>query len=484
MDNRRVVRSFDLFDTLVARRCVEPHNIFHIVEERTKYRGYAKMRVEAEARIFAKTYTLDDIYSEMCTTFALPKEQMQILKDAELAAELENVYPIREHCAEVRAGDLIISDMYLPEYFLRQIVTDICNLPFVPLLLSSHGKRSGAVWKKLEPYFAIKLHLGDNYITDFVSPKQHNVEARQTTISHQTPKEKSLADHRFQWVANIVREARLSTWNPVDECRAAQLAQAEHNFPLLFLATLFLLKMADEKRWDVILFSSRDCYLWSKLFNVIARATGSGIEGKYFYTSRVAKANPSRTYVEYFNAVRGGRRSVIVDVCGTGWSSRRLIEQSSGPPTDIFLIHRVQNPSLEKRYEQIGTVSNKVAVYHLLTDGDNNVLEMLNCARHPMVQDVVAQSGQFVPLFSNLEHCEQLGSVIDVSHDAFMHAASLAARISRPEYNRMLQVLDRKIIDEIYREMSGLRPNMSKFFDHQKKEESEVWQLLGKTTGS
>jgi hypothetical protein len=482
VNNRRPVRSFDLFDTLVARRCVDPHNVFHLVEARTGHYGYAKARIDAEARIFGGPYTLDDVYSEMSKSFGLAQDKALILKDAELAVELENIFPIREHCAEVQAGDLVISDMYLPESFLRYILTEVCRLPFTSLLHSSHGKRTGTVWKSLEQHFIIQQHLGDNYLTDFVSPQQHNVPARQTTISQRSPTEKLIADHGFGWLANLIREARLTTWDPVPERRQAQLLQIEYNFPLLFLASLSLLNSAEEKHWDVVLFSSRDCYLWSRLFNTIARALSSPIEGKYFYTSRAAKAHPSRTYVEYFNAIRSGHRSVIVDVCGTGWSSRRLIAHSNGPPTDIFLIHRVSNPSLEAKYEQIGPTSKASTVYSLPVTGDNNVLEMLNCARHPMVEDVLGQAGHFIPLFSNIAHDNRLAAFIDIYHDAFMHAASMVGRITKPDYSGMLLNLSANIVEDMYRRLSDVRSSMTEFFEHQKREEDRVWRLLRKTT--
>ena len=38
------VVSFDVFDTLLVRRCLEPCDVFAMVEKKTSCRGYAKAR--------------------------------------------------------------------------------------------------------------------------------------------------------------------------------------------------------------------------------------------------------------------------------------------------------------------------------------------------------------------------------------------------------------------------------------------------------
>ena len=66
------LRSFDIFDTIVARRCVHPHNIFRAVEARAGQPGFAEARVQAEATLYrAGEYTLDDIYGLLQTSFGL-----------------------------------------------------------------------------------------------------------------------------------------------------------------------------------------------------------------------------------------------------------------------------------------------------------------------------------------------------------------------------------------------------------------------------
>ena len=65
------VISFDVFDTLLVRRCLEPSDVFTAIERESRRKGYAKARIKAERRanrcvssgsMHGET-SLDEIYS-------------------------------------------------------------------------------------------------------------------------------------------------------------------------------------------------------------------------------------------------------------------------------------------------------------------------------------------------------------------------------------------------------------------------------------
>jgi predicted HAD superfamily hydrolase len=116
------VRSFDIFDTLVARRCVHPYNIFYFVEHRASHEGFTKMRILAERGISNQDYNLQAIYRAMQTLFNIDSARLAALMQMELEEEFANLIPIRENCLLVAPGDLLVSDMYLPMSFLRRVV--------------------------------------------------------------------------------------------------------------------------------------------------------------------------------------------------------------------------------------------------------------------------------------------------------------------------------------------------------------------------
>ena len=61
-----MLKTWDIFDTLIARRCVVPHIVFQIMEQKTRLNGFTQARIAAEQNILRKkpNITLDDIYDE------------------------------------------------------------------------------------------------------------------------------------------------------------------------------------------------------------------------------------------------------------------------------------------------------------------------------------------------------------------------------------------------------------------------------------
>jgi hypothetical protein len=59
--NRPLVSTFDVFDTLIARRCIEPLRIFEIVAELSGLANFFTARRIAEAQV-PEPRTLDKIY--------------------------------------------------------------------------------------------------------------------------------------------------------------------------------------------------------------------------------------------------------------------------------------------------------------------------------------------------------------------------------------------------------------------------------------
>ncbi len=481
---QRVVRSFALIDTLVTRRWVNPRVIFDTIESQTNITDFARRRSESEHNECPEEYTLQDIYANIKDVLRLDDLTVSNLMQAELSLEFDNFIPVREHCEEVRTEDLVISDMYFPESFLRKVLTEICDLPFNPLFISPRGKRNGSVWIALKHNFLITEHLGDDRETDLASPRRHDIPARLTTVTRRTARESFLADHGLEPLSNVAREARLSAWEQTGDRRRVQLSQIQGNFPIIFLASLHLVQMAEQNGWSKLLFSSRDCYLWSRLYPMIAETIGLPANAEYFYTSRAAKANASPSYLRYFNFVRGSGRSVIVDACGTGWSNQRLIDSTPNCDVDIFMIHKIISSDAQQQYAKLGKTSNTGRVYSLSLNGDNIVLEMMNRALHPMVDDVASVFGSYVPVFSDIAYDADTAKLVMQHHTAFMQAKCIAARITKREYNRMLSVLDPTTIVELYRQLVKYRSELTLLFEHQSEEEAEMWRLLAQRSNN
>ena len=358
--NLPAVRSFDLFDTLMARRCVTAVEVFKTVERTSSHAGFAHSRAEAERESGGRS--LDDIYRRLAEREAISGEEADRLKALELETEAENFFPIAQYCREVQPRDVVVSDMYLPPAWLERTAREKCGLNPAKFFVLSHGKWTGNVWRTIGRERRVIEHVGDHPYTDGASPRAAGIPARLVRAAQRTAIEARLAEAGFTPLANLIREARLSTWRDEPVLRDAQLAQTQSNFPLLFLATLHLCKTAKERGWDNILMSGRDCYLWQSLYQTLRPMLPGAPPSVYFQTSRSTRAHPSPDYLAYFAQLRQGQRNVVADLCGTGWSLNRLIGQAPQPATDIFLLHHLDLPAALARYERYGGLAAPMAV--------------------------------------------------------------------------------------------------------------------------
>ena len=434
------VRSFDIFDTLVARRCVHPFNIFYFVERRASYDGFTTMRVLAERKISDQDYDLVAIYRAMQAMYNIDAERLATLMKMELEEEFANLIPIRENCRQVAPGDLLVSDMYLPMPFLLRVVDQKCGLKFNQIYLTTHGKRRGTAWSTLSGKFAITLHLGDNPHSDVVMAERHGIRAQLTEVSKLTETEQYLADSGFEPLAWAVREARLDLNAESEGERAIALGQIEANFPLLYLSSLMLLRHAAARGWKTLLFSARDCYFWHDLFSRLGTIV-SGPSSHYFMTSRVARSHPSESYLRYFNSLCGDRPVAIVDVCGTGWSLTRLLDATGTTDVDIVLLQRIVDQNMIDLYQRFGTVDEIRPVVSLLAEMDNTILEAFNVAPHKMLCDIITEGGSHFPVFRDSPESADYRAAALVLHHAYALARDKIGAIGADQIAHMRSVV-------------------------------------------
>ena len=101
-----MIKTWDIFDTLIARRCVHPHNIFRIVEQVTKLKNFTALRITAEQNLVKRgvTYNFDDIYKEFGKITNAPEKLCDELKALEIKVELDQCIPITENLRQVKSG--------------------------------------------------------------------------------------------------------------------------------------------------------------------------------------------------------------------------------------------------------------------------------------------------------------------------------------------------------------------------------------------
>ena len=307
--------------------------------------------------------------------------------------ELEQCFPIAENVARVAPDDLLVSDYDLPTIIepLVQKVTGLNN----KITVTQDGKEHDWVWAQLP---RLTEHTGDNARCDGTCV-HHGIKFNHTTLTRFTAAEESVA-HTMPMLARLMRETRLTMWSPDATERQLQLLQSQANLPMLFAASVLLHREMGARQYRRVLMSSRDCFLWLKLFSSLRL---DAYEAVYFYTSRFARYWPSKSYQAYLDNLLSVP-ALAVDLCGFGNSLHYALK---GGPALLA----------------VGYTGCKV---DRMVDGWLD--EAANFARHAMVIDV-DDAGQ--PVYANPLGVDwETLRPVAVMHEAFLTAVRLL-----PKYN-------------------------------------------------
>jgi hypothetical protein len=458
--DRPRLRSFDVFDTLIARRCHEPWRIFADLGAKAGIPDFVDHRRKAEARVAGRPYGLDEIYAELGTALGLETDVVEALKRLEIELELDAAIPIAQNIAAVADGDLLVSDMYLPPDVIRGLLARAGFAREVGLVVTSAGKHRGWIWPKLAARVEIAEHLGDNAHSDVASPKAHGIPARHTAVTEPTAIERILIDRGLRDLALVARETRLATWTTTPGHRHLQLVQAGLNFPLLAIAGIVLARRALELGVKRVLFSARDCNLWIHLFADILRRTGLDLEPRYLLTSRLARLRATDDYLAYVSSELAPG-ALVADICGTGASLARLLPRLDRAGQEVFFVHRVRPQSARVAAPREGAIAITAMIDPSMGEFDNRAFEMANYAGHGMVEDVIAFEGGFAPRFSPETRDAATLAAIAEQRSTFLKALE----ISRRHRLEDLYTMDDDALVAVARELYGHLCGQKKLFE-------------------
>jgi len=319
-----VLHTFDVFDTLLGRTTTVPEGVFFMVRDRILAhpgdftsdlaRDFVRVRQQAERaerdsrrkdpRLdVSKQFeiSLDAIYRRIGETLGLSTIQRESLLGWELEAEKSVSIPIPDQIERVRRlvdrGDTValISDMYLPEGFVRELLrTADPLLADLPLFLSSSfgvqkstGKLFLEAYKALDYDFAEWRHFGDNPRADGDEPRKLGINARLLPPTRFAPYEhavaKSLDSGDGYAIASMLRSRRL----PAGETSAANFA---YSYVATYLVPYVLWTLQDAQRrgYRTLYFLSRDGFHLKRIADAAIAELGLDLKTRYIYGSRAA----------------------------------------------------------------------------------------------------------------------------------------------------------------------------------------------------
>lgn len=415
----RAVNSFDVFDTLIARRCVEPHGVLDKLEAQSGVPGLAAARLAADRALGASghPYGLADIWRKAARALGLDAAARDRLADREVELEHEEVIPVAENLALVRDGDVLVSDTYLPAAVVRSLLRRAGLKRQVALVVSNDGKCCGWVWPRLLAAVPVGRHLGDNPHSDGRTPSEAGIPAVIYVGSRRTKVEQFLTDAGWGPLAEVAREARLANPFATTAPRERYLWNlgCQYNFPLLAFASVWLERLARESAASRALFVSRDGWLWRRLYRVLF----PGRESAYFYASRLCLARRSEGFLDYVRSV-WRPDAVIVDLCGTGSSWAAFFAGLNQRARCAFL-GRIDDAAPAPDAPPLSDWLDVACVFRTSELGapTSKLIEMLNYAPHAVVEDVARlATGVYLPVLAEtLEYDAALPEAVGRAFD-------------------------------------------------------------------
>jgi len=373
MTNKRVL-SFDIFDTIMGRKCGKPEAVCQIIASKEALPSFPELRISAERHLqkLKQEYTLKDIYDFM---------SRPDLAEVEFEIERANAFKISSYANMLYDECIFVTDMYPTEKQIRTLLKD-AGIDFKgKIYVSCYGKKSGEVWKEIaaDGYSIIK-HVGDNKITDFQSPRASGIKTAQAQTGFSKIEKKYEKVHPL--FAGWVRSLRLEYQPEI----TTDLWQLQLNVPMLWAASELLhdhlMGEGGLAKKDSILFMSRDGQLFKRMFDRLFPHLVDCTT--YLHISRDCLRGESKSYFRYLNQHLHDK-SILVDLASSLGSLREAIENGN--------IH-TENPRawtimyLPSFGVDISKINVSWATTNLQTRCNNTYVEMLNYADHWHVADV------------------------------------------------------------------------------------------------
>lgn len=303
--------SFDLLDTLVMRKTLEPEDIFDIVEEKIKKRGiivseFKKKRRTAE--LLADGQNIYQIYHNLKEITGISEEESLLILQEEIKCEKACWVPRKVMVNSMREAVeqgkrvSIFSNTYFPLEILEELLKVVGIVGYDRLYISCEYKERNEtgifdIYRK-EIGNVTCLHVGTNTIKFIIDLKKYKIDIFEIKSACEMLKLSSLRRillYAGGYANNITIGIMMAEIfnDPFALCHTSGFIKinAFSSFIKVFIAPVVLLYMQNllyilkDKNYKTILFSSRDGYLFEKLYDNYFKVN-TEIPGIYFITSR------------------------------------------------------------------------------------------------------------------------------------------------------------------------------------------------------
>ncbi len=319
-----MIYTFDVFDTLITRTTLEPIGIFGLMQSRicnseefcdipahTK-KMFALFRIDAEKKarkLFRAKgigdITIKDIYEQLAYMCGLSEKNANKLMELEFETEYENSVPIKKyiHLFKNLKKDnsvYILSDMYLPEEFIRRLLVKADSVfADVPILVSGEiglTKSTGRLYRYFLDKYKVDvnswIHLGDNPVSDGARVEMYGGRAQWIEADNRRDLCQAIMERIGSSTDNQIALGTVKNTLEIELSETAQIGVYAGG-PILHGYVQWVLKEAVRNDIKSLYFMARDGYVLKQIADIIIARENLNIETFYFYGSRYALRIPS-----------------------------------------------------------------------------------------------------------------------------------------------------------------------------------------------
>lgn len=346
---KKVVSSFDVFDTCLLRRCGTGAFVVDVLSKKVfsepvsdeDRHAFMNARLVADYSLDMSDKTIDDIYHNLSFShpLLLPIDQIKTL---ELELEKTMLIPsegVKQRITTLRDKGhhiIFISDMYLPSTFLKEVLSgfdifregDSIYVSCECGKTKSRGDLYDYIADKEQISFYDWYHYGDNRLSDFEIPKRKGIKA--TLIAHKN------LPYQILWhngdvdmknrtgvlMAGLSRSVYYSMPNNEHKSFVTDIIA-----PLYVSFVCRVLNDATRRGIRTLFFCARDA---SSLYKIAQRLTPyySNIEVQYLYISQQSLYHGDESnrmgYFEQVGLAGKDTKVAIVDIRTTGKTLKKL----------------------------------------------------------------------------------------------------------------------------------------------------------------
>lgn len=337
----------------MIRPYVKPTDLFTHLELLNNASGFAKARIKAEhaareiARGKKEDITLDEIYQQINPKYKQLKEK-EIALEYQVLRPRPEVEKIYQYACKQKKKIIIISDMYLPQQLLTDVLKKCGYTSFDEIFVSSeYGKlkASGSLYRHVVKELGVStrniLHIGDNLESDIRRARQLGIDAffvpkaLDCLIETDPRIRKFYKDHKDDLGASIMIGLLAAHSEKPYQDYWFDFGY-KYAGPVIFGYMQWLDTQLKKDDIHKALFVARDGYTLEKVFNLIKT---SDVQTHYIYLSRkiarkllygdqkaIAKARQEyATYLDQFN-LQDQKLAMIDSITNNMTSQRGLIK--------------------------------------------------------------------------------------------------------------------------------------------------------------